>query len=74
MSSLVPKMKSLVFALVVAGPLMARGDYREFREVPVDSALVEDLNRTAEATLKEFPTSDVRRLTYGLRCCSEGMP
>jgi Beta-lactamase enzyme family len=48
-------MKSLVFALIVAGPLMVRGDYREFREVSVDPALVEDLNRDAEVTLKEFP-------------------
>jgi hypothetical protein len=55
MSSLVPNMRFLVIALVVAGPLIARGDYREFRAVPVDPALVEDLSRAAEATLKEFP-------------------
>ena len=36
-------------------PMVAYGDYREFRAVPVDSAMAEALTCTAEATLKEFP-------------------
>jgi len=43
---------ALFLALV---PLLARADYREFREVPVDAALGAKLTRVAEATLKEFP-------------------
>ena len=44
----------LVLLLLLA-PLIARGDYREFRAVPVDAALRAKLTRVAEATLKEFP-------------------
>ena len=33
----------------------SRGDFREFLEVPVDSALTEALTKTADATLREFP-------------------
>ena len=35
--------------------MIARGDYREFRAVPVDAALGAKLTRVAETTLKEFP-------------------
>jgi hypothetical protein len=42
-------------ALVLLTPLVARGDYREFRAVPVDAALSAKLTRVAETTLKEFP-------------------
>ncbi|MEY2557638.1 MAG: hypothetical protein QOE34_1063 [Verrucomicrobiota bacterium] len=41
--------------LVLIAPLIARGDYREFRAVPVDAELGARLGRAAEAVLKEFP-------------------
>jgi beta-lactamase class A len=41
--------------LLLLAPLIARGDYREFRAVPVNAALGEKLARVAETTLKEFP-------------------
>ena len=41
--------------LLVTTSQIARGDYREFREVPVDAALGAAVARAAEATLKEFP-------------------
>ena len=49
-------MKRLLAALlIVIQPMIAYGDYREFRAVPIDSTMAEALTRTAEATLKEFP-------------------
>jgi beta-lactamase class A len=45
----------LTVLLLVIAPIIAYGDYREFRAVPVDSTMAEALTRTAEATLKEFP-------------------
>lgn len=45
----------LFLVLFVLTPLVARGDYREFRAVPVDAALGAKLTRVAETTLKEFP-------------------
>jgi len=49
-------MKRLLTALlIVVGPIVACGNHREFRAVPVDSGLAEALTRTAEATLKECP-------------------
>ncbi len=49
-------MKRLLIALlIVVEPIAAYSDYREFRAVPVDSAIAEALTRTANATLKEFP-------------------
>ena len=46
-------MKRLLTALlIVIEPMVAYGDYREFRAVPVDSVIVEALTRTANATLK----------------------
>ena len=44
----------LVLLLLLA-PLIARGDYREFRAVPVDPALGAKLTRVAESILKDFP-------------------
>ena len=41
--------------LLLLAPLIARGDYREFRAVPVNAALGEKLTCVAETTLKEFP-------------------
>ncbi len=41
--------------LLLLGPLIARGDYREFRAVPVDPALGAALTRAAEASLKDYP-------------------
>src|SRR5947209_5439268 len=46
--------KSLI-AMLLLSPLIARGDYREFRAVPVDPALTAALTRTADATLKDYP-------------------
>src|SRR5205814_8648304 len=46
--------KSLI-AMLLLSPLIARGDYREFRAVPIDPALTAALARTAEATLKDYP-------------------
>jgi beta-lactamase class A len=45
----------LCLVLVLTAPLIARGDYREFRAVPVDAELGARLGRAAEAVLKEFP-------------------
>jgi beta-lactamase class A len=45
----------LLALLLLLTPLIARGDYREFRAVPVDAALAAKLTRVAETTLKEFP-------------------
>lgn len=45
----------LFLALFVLTPLVARGDYREFRTVSVDAALGAKLARAAETALKEFP-------------------
>jgi beta-lactamase class A len=45
----------LLTLLLLGTPLIARGDYREFRAVPVDAALGAKLTRVTEATLKEFP-------------------
>jgi beta-lactamase class A len=42
-------------AAVLLLPLLAHADYREFRAVPVDSALGAALTRTADATLKDYP-------------------
>jgi beta-lactamase class A len=41
--------------LLLLAPLIARGDYREFRAVRVDAALGAKLTRVAEITLKECP-------------------
>ena len=41
--------------LLLLAPLIARGDYREFRAVTVDPALGAALTRTADATLKDYP-------------------
>jgi beta-lactamase class A len=49
-------MSRLFLALLfLFAPLIARGDYREFRAVPVDAALGAKLTRVAETSLKEFP-------------------
>jgi beta-lactamase class A len=45
----------LLALLLFLTPLIARGDYREFRAVPVDAALGAKVTRVAEAILKEFP-------------------
>lgn len=45
----------LFLALFVLTPLAARGDYREFRAVPVEAALSAKLTRVVDTTLKEFP-------------------
>lgn len=49
--------KRLLVSLLVscAGWATARGDYREFREVPVNSSIDAAIKRTIEETLKEFP-------------------
>lgn len=49
--------KRLLVSLLVccAGWATARGDYREFREVPVNSSFDAAIKRTIEETLKEFP-------------------
>lgn len=41
--------------LLLFTPLVAHGDYREFRAVPVDDGLAARLSRVADSTLKEFP-------------------
>lgn len=45
----------LLALLLLLTPLSVRGDYREFRAVPVDAALGAKVTRVAEAILKEFP-------------------
>jgi beta-lactamase class A len=47
--------RRLLALLLVLTPLIARGDYREFRAVPVDATLGAKVTRVAEAILKEFP-------------------
>jgi len=58
-------MLRIALFLVLLAPLIARGDFREFRAVPVDPALGAALTRAAETTLKEFPklTADNLALT-----------
>ncbi len=55
----------LVLLLLLA-PLIARGDYREFRAVPVDPALGARLASVAEATLKEFPKLSADNLSLSV--------
>ncbi|MEY2490890.1 MAG: hypothetical protein QOC70_2832 [Verrucomicrobiota bacterium] len=45
----------LLALFLLLAPLSTRGDYREFRAMPIDAALGVKLARVAEATLKEFP-------------------
>src|SRR6202165_3352984 len=45
----------LCLLALLATPLIARADYREFCAVPVDAELGAKLARAAEATLKGFP-------------------
>lgn len=45
----------LLALLLLLTPLIVRGDYREFRVVPVDAALGTKVTRVAETTLKAFP-------------------
>jgi beta-lactamase class A len=47
--------RRLLALLLLFAPLSVRGDYREFRAVPVDAALGAKVTRVAEAILKEFP-------------------
>lgn len=51
--------------LLCLAPIVAHGDFREFRAVPLDDGLAARLNRVAAATLKEFPklTADNLALT-----------
>jgi beta-lactamase class A len=44
-----------LIAFLFLGPAIARGDFREFRAVPVEAELGARLARVAEASLKEFP-------------------
>jgi len=44
-----------VFFFLFLGPVIARGDFREFRAVPVEAELGIRLSRAAELSLKEFP-------------------
>src|SRR5436305_10764922 len=44
-----------LFLTLLLAPLIARGDFREFRAIPVDPALTAALTRTADATLKDYP-------------------
>jgi beta-lactamase class A len=44
-----------VIAFLFLGPAIVRGDFREFRAVPVEAELGARLARAAEASLKEFP-------------------
>jgi beta-lactamase class A len=46
---------SRLLLILLLTTLIARGDYREFRAVPLDTALGVKLTRVADATLKEFP-------------------
>ena len=45
----------LLALFLLLAPLMSRGDYREFRSVPVDAALGNRLAQVAATTFKEFP-------------------
>jgi beta-lactamase class A len=45
----------LLALFLLLTPQIARGDYREFRAVPVDAALGAKLTHVAATTLKEFP-------------------
>jgi beta-lactamase class A len=45
----------LLALFLLLTPLIARGDYREFRAVPVDAVLGTKLAQVAATTLKEFP-------------------
>src|SRR5438876_4765795 len=56
MSTVIPMFRPLLVLLLLLAPLTVRGDYREFRAVPVDTALRAKLSRVADTTLKEFPT------------------
>jgi beta-lactamase class A len=47
--------RHLLFLTLLLAPLIARGDYREFRAVPLDPALGAALTRAAEASLKDYP-------------------
>jgi beta-lactamase class A len=51
---LLSRFRSLITLLFIV-PLSARGDYREFRALPVDAELGARLARVAEVSLKEFP-------------------
>jgi beta-lactamase class A len=46
--------RSLISSLLLV-PLIVRGDFREFRAVPVEAELGARLARVAEVSLKEFP-------------------
>jgi beta-lactamase class A len=49
-----PLARSLVYVLSLV-PLIARGDFREFRALPVEAQLGARLARVAEVSFKEFP-------------------
>ena len=59
-------LRLLLALLFLLTPLIARGDYREFRAVPVDAALAAKLTRVAETTLKEFPKLTAGNLTLSV--------
>lgn len=51
-----PPMRSLaVFVVFFAVAPLARADFREYKEVPVDPAIETKLRHVAEAVLKDFP-------------------
>ena len=52
--------------LFVAAPVIARGDFREFRAVPTNPDLSARLNRAAEASLKEFPKLNADNLALSV--------
>lgn len=56
----------LLTLLLFLTTLIARGDYREFRAVPVDAALGAKLVRVAETTLKEFPKLTAGNLAFSV--------
>jgi beta-lactamase class A len=56
----------LLALLVLLAPVTARGDYHEFRAVPVDAALGAKLTRVAETTLKEFPKLTTGNLAFSV--------
>lgn len=45
---------------------IARADFREFREIPVDQSLGETLRRTAEATTRDFPRLSAENLALSV--------
>ena len=47
-------------------PLIARGDYREFRAVPIDPVFAAALTRTADATLKNYPKLNADNLALSV--------